>query len=84
VFVRFTGERKPIYADLTSLASIDLISRSLRRACRSGGADATVTVSEMLPAPDQAWLTDARGLRYTTELRVVAVDQRRADQKQEG
>jgi hypothetical protein len=38
----------------------------------------------MLPAPDQAWLTDARGLRYTTELRVVAVDQRRADQKQEG
>jgi amino acid adenylation domain-containing protein len=84
VFCRFTGERKPIYADLTSLASIDLISRSLRRACRSGGADATVTVSEMLPAPDQAWLTDARGLRYTTELRVVAVDQRRADQKQEG
>ena len=32
VFCRFTGERKPIYADLTSLASIDLISRSLRRA----------------------------------------------------
>ena len=27
VFLRFTGERKPIYADLTSLASIDLIAR---------------------------------------------------------
>jgi len=83
VFCRFTGERKPIYADLTSLASIDLISRSLRRARRDGGADATVTVTEMLPAPDEAWLTDAQGQRYTTELRVVAVDQKRADPRQE-
>ena len=81
VFCRFTGERKPIYADLTSLASIDLISRSLRRARRYAGADATVTVTEMLPAPDQAWLTDAQGQRYTTELRVVAVDQKAAGQK---
>jgi len=84
VFLRFTGERKPIYADLTSLASIDLIARSLRRARRSAGAEATVTVTEMLPTPDQAWLTDARGLRYSAELRVVAVDQAAADQKQEG
>jgi hypothetical protein len=75
VFLRFTGERKPIYADLTSLASIDLVSRSLRRSRRSAGADATVTVTEMLPAPDQAWLTDAQGLRYTAELRMVAADQ---------
>ena len=84
VFCRFTGERKPIYADLTSLASIDLISRSLRRARRRGGADATVTVVEMLPAPDEAWLIDAQGQRYTTELRVVAVDQKLTDQSQEG
>jgi hypothetical protein len=80
VFLRFTGERKPIYADLTSLASIDLISRSLRRARRHAGAGATVTVVEMLPAPDQAWLTDAQGLRHTSELRMVAVDQKMADQ----
>ena len=84
VFLRFTGEPKPIYADLTSLASIDLISRSLRRARRKAGAGATVTIVEMLPAPDQAWLTDAEGLRYTSELRIVAVDQRTADQEQEG
>jgi hypothetical protein len=84
VFCRFTGESKPVYADLTSLASIDLISRAVRRARRDGGADATLTVSEMLPAPDQVWLTDAQGHRYTTELRVVAVDQKTADQKQEG
>jgi hypothetical protein len=84
VFCRFTGERKPIYADLTSLASIDLISRAVRRARRDGGDHATVTVSEMLPAPDQVWFTDAQGQRYTAELRMVAVDQKTADQKQEG
>jgi hypothetical protein len=76
VFMRFTGERKPIYADLTSLASIDLISRSLRRSRRNAGVDATVTVAEMLPTPDQAWLADAEGQRYSAELRMVAVDQR--------
>jgi len=84
VFLRFAGERKPIYADLTSLASIDLISRSLRRSRRSVGAEAAVTVTEMLPTPDQAWLTDSRGQRYSAELRMVAADQRPADQKKEG
>jgi hypothetical protein len=76
VFLRFTGERKPIYADLTSLASIDMISRSLRRSRRNAGVEATVTVTEMLPTPDQAWLADAQGQRYSAELRMVAVDQR--------
>ena len=74
VFLRFSGERKPIYADLTSLASIDLISRGLRRSRRDAGADATVTITEMLPTPEQAWLTDAQGRRYTSELRMVAAD----------
>jgi hypothetical protein len=84
VFFRFTGEGKPIYADLTSLASIDLISRSLRRTRRHAGADATVTIVEMLPTPEQAWLTDGQGQRYTAELRVVAVDQKSSDQNREG
>jgi hypothetical protein len=84
VFLRFTGERKPIYADLTGLASIDLISRSVRRCRHHAGAEATVTVVEMLPEPDQAWLVDADGQRYTSELRLVAVDQKTADPSQEG
>jgi len=75
VFLRCTGERKPIYADLTSLASIDLISRALRRSRREAGAGATITVTEMLPSPEQAWLADAQGRRYCAELRMVAVDQ---------
>ncbi len=84
VFCRFTGERKPIYADLTSLASIDLVARSLRRCRRTGGDDATVTIVEMLPTPDQMWLTDAAGQRYASELRMVAVDRKTADQNREG
>jgi amino acid adenylation domain-containing protein len=84
VFLRFTGETKPYYADLTSLASIDLIARSVRRSRRNAGGDATVSVAEMLPDPDQAWLTDSQGQRYTAELRFVAADQRTAQQKQEG
>ncbi|MCX4387916.1 amino acid adenylation domain-containing protein [Micromonospora peucetia] len=73
VFLRCAGERKPVHADLTSLASVDLVSRSVRRARRHGGDDAKVVVVEMLPAPDQLWLTGPDG-RYTAELRVVAVD----------
>jgi acyl carrier protein len=82
VFMRFTGERKPIYADLTSLASVQLVARSLRRAHREAGAEATVKISEMLPAPDEAWLTDAQGQRYTAELRIVAADQKMAWKKE--
>jgi hypothetical protein len=74
--MRFTGERKPIYADLTSLASIDLLCRGLRRACRKAGPDAKVTITEMLPGPDQTWLFDGQGRRYTAELRMVATDLR--------
>jgi hypothetical protein len=72
VFLRFSGERKPVYADLASLASADLIARSIRRTRRSAD-DATVTVTEMLPAPEQMWLTDAGARRYSAELRMVAV-----------
>jgi amino acid adenylation domain-containing protein len=76
VFLRTTGERKPIYADLTSLASIDLISRALRRSRRDAGPEATLSVVEMLPTPEQAWLSDAQGRRYSAELRVVVADQK--------
>jgi len=72
VFVRCAGERKPVYADLTSLASIDLVSRAVRRARTR--EDAMVSVVEMVPGPDELWLTDSDGRHYAAELRVVAVD----------
>jgi hypothetical protein len=33
-----------------------------------------VTLTEMLPAPDQLWLPDADGCVYTSEFRMVAWD----------
>ena len=81
VFLRFTGERKPIYADLTSLASIDLIARVAAPVPPRLAGDATVNVVEMMPTPDQAWLADAQGQHYTAEVRMVAVDQVAAARK---
>jgi hypothetical protein len=36
--------------------------------------DTPVTVTEMLPSPDQLWLRDAQNQTYTSELRIVARD----------
>lgn len=72
VFVRCTGEKKPVYVDLAGLASVEVLSRAARRAARTAGADARVTVTEMLPAPDQLWFTSPDGQRRSAELRFVA------------
>jgi Lantibiotic dehydratase, N terminus/Coenzyme PQQ synthesis protein D (PqqD) len=69
VFVRARSGTKPFFVDLDSPLSIDVLARAVRR--EDGGA---ITVSEMLPTPDQLWLADAEGRRYTSELRMVAVE----------
>jgi amino acid adenylation domain-containing protein len=76
VFLRTEGESKPVFIDLASLSSIELLSRSVRRARSNAGDNASVNISEMMPSPDQLWLTDAEGHRYTSELRICAADQR--------
>jgi hypothetical protein len=69
VFVHSPREAKPVYVDLVAPALVDNLARLVRAA-----GDATLTAVEMLPAPDQAWLTDPAGHRYLCEFRVVAVD----------
>lgn len=73
VFMRTTGELKPVFLDLTGLASVDLLARAVRRSVRESQT-ATLTVSEMLPGPDDLWLTGPDGKGRTAELRLVAVD----------
>jgi hypothetical protein len=73
VFVKTPTETKPFFADLDSLASVDVLARAVRRA---SDEDEPVVVTEMLPGPDAVWLADADGRRYTSELRMVAVDRR--------
>lgn len=67
VFLKVPEEEKPCYVDLHSPLFAELAARLLRRA-------ASATITEMLPRPDQCWLTDARGQRYTCELRIAARD----------
>ena len=75
VFVRSPLERKPIYLDLDSPTLVRVLARFLRPAAEKA-PDAPVVFTEMLPEPDDCWLADDAG-RYTSELRVVAVDRSR-------
>ncbi|GAB3489878.1 lantibiotic dehydratase [Amycolatopsis cihanbeyliensis] len=74
VFVRVGTEIKPCFADLTSPVFTRILCTLLRSARRTGGPDTEVAVTEMLPTPDQAWLTDAEGRRYCSELRLHVSD----------
>ncbi len=69
VFVKVPEEAKPVYVDFDSPSFVDGLVRLCRRATE-------VTITEMLPTPEQTWLSDAQGNHYTSELRMVARDQR--------
>jgi hypothetical protein len=72
VFVRSPLERKPIYVDLESEALLRVLARFLKPVAERA-PEAPIVFSEMLPGPEECWLSDAGG-SYTSELRVVAVD----------
>lgn len=74
VFVKSATEVKPIYVDLSSPAHVEILGVTVRAAVRGGGEAAKVVVSEMLPTPEQAWVRDAEGRRYVSELRLQIVD----------
>ena len=73
VFAHLPRERKPVYVDLHSPPSVDLLAKFLRAAA-AGDGEPHLRVCEMLPTPRQAWLTDAESRRYLSELRIAAVD----------
>jgi hypothetical protein len=77
VFVKTPVETKPFYVDFASLAAVDGLARAVRRTLTGAGPEAELRIGEMLPDPDQLWLTDAAGARYAAEFRLVAVDTRR-------
>ncbi len=74
VFVKISTEVKPTYVDFDSPIYVDILSKDIRRAATKAPDEATVSISEMLPAPDQLWMHDAQNRTYTSELRMVAVD----------
>ena len=72
VFASISTEKKPVFVDFRSEVQVGNLAQLLRAGAGTG--DAWVTFSEMLPAPEQSWLADADGNRYTAELRLVFAD----------
>ena len=76
VFVATPVEKKPFFVDFASLAAVDGFARAVRRTQTGAGGQAVLRLTEMLPDPEQLWLTGADGGRRTAEFRLVAVDTR--------
>jgi hypothetical protein len=74
MFVKTKVERKPFYLDLDSPTYVNIFARAIRRALESSFAKSPITLTEMIPDHQQAWLPDADGNYYTSEFRIVAVD----------
>jgi hypothetical protein len=72
VFVVSPAEPRPFYVDFASPVYVEILTRAARRLTRQDPA-AHLTITEMLPTPEQTWLTDDAGERYSAELRFVAV-----------
>ena len=72
-FALSPGELKPIYIDFDSPILTRILCRQLRRAAADFPGQ-PVRFTEMLPGPDDCWLADQDGRRYTSEMRLVAVD----------
>jgi len=80
VFVVSPTEPRPFYVDFESPVYVNIFTKAVRRLAREQ-PEANLKVSEMLPSPEQTWLTDHHGERYTSELRLIAVAQDRQDQQ---
>ena len=74
VFVKAPVEIKPLYLDLDSPIYMEILAKLIRRMSRESQDNPFIGITEMLPAPNQLWLSDAQDNRYTSELRFVAVD----------
>jgi lantibiotic biosynthesis dehydratase-like protein len=74
VFLKVPVELKPFFVDFDSPNFVEILAKMVRRTIDNSPADCLISVTEMLPRPDQSWLPDADGNSYSCELRMVAVD----------
>jgi hypothetical protein len=74
VFIKAPIEPKPFYVDFASPILVNFFTKTVRQTLREESEDHTITVTEMIPTPDQLWLPDAEGQLYTAELRMVAIE----------
>jgi hypothetical protein len=69
VFAKVPSEPKPVMIDFRSVLHAELFRKLI-------GDAPYVSLTEMLPRPDQIWLADAEGRRYVCELRATAIARR--------
>lgn len=74
VFIKIQTEVKPLFVDFTSPLYVASLAAMLRSAQAAHGDQVTLTVTEMLPTADQAWVPDTAGRGYLSELRLQIVD----------
>ncbi|MBM0260985.1 lantibiotic dehydratase [Micromonospora sp. 4G55] len=74
VYVKLGSETKPCFVDLTSPGYANMLCAMVRSAAMTHGDGVPLVVGEMLPGPDDAWVPDATGRRYLSELRLHIVD----------
>ncbi|CAL9575730.1 hypothetical protein SUDANB95_04891 [Actinosynnema sp. ALI-1.44] len=78
VFVRTPAEPKPFFVDLGAPLLVRNMVRAVRLAAQLPPGRSTVDVVELSPDADELWVRDLAGAVYTSELRVVAVDEGRS------
>ncbi|MGH3156702.1 MAG: lantibiotic dehydratase, partial [Streptosporangiaceae bacterium] len=74
VFVTVASEVKPMYVDFTSPPYVASLVHMLRAAQVASADEIHLSVTEMLPLPRHAWVPDAQGRRYLSELRLQVRD----------
>jgi hypothetical protein len=75
-FYSVAVELKPTLVDFSSIPLVNVMAGAVRRAARAD-PEGAISISEMYPDLSGAWLVDAAGETYTSELRLVAVEPRR-------
>jgi len=70
VFAKVSTEIKPLYLDLTSPRYLSAFCTMLRSTRQKAGDGVEIVFTEMLPGVQDAWLPDADGERYFSELRI--------------
>ena len=76
VFVKSPAELKPIFVDFESPISITILIKLIKLTLNTFPADTKISMTEMLPDFDNLWLHGVEGESFTSELRLVAVEQR--------